>query len=234
MGNKLFLVIILVFLLGACASNPQEELQLARRAVAQAYAAGAPDLAPGEYKAATTALQDAENLIRFGNYKLARKVLPYAATHGFKATFKAREERVRLELEEKELEEQKKAEEEARKARLAKIEAEKNRKTKTYKPKRRSRKTKSRPPLLTHFEVRSKQSLWAISARREVYNDPLLWPAIYKANRDQIKDPRQVFPGQVLTIPRQLSDTAKESTRKEARESNAFVDEFNPNPSNIN
>jgi nucleoid-associated protein YgaU len=234
MGKKLSLVIILGFLLGACASNPQEELQLARRAVAQAYAAGAPNLAPSEYKAATTALQDAENLIRFGNYKLARKVLPYAATHGFKATFKAREERVRLELEEKKLEEQRKAEEEERKVRLAKIEAEKRRKARDYQPKRRSRKTKPKPPLLTHFEVRTKQSLWTISARREVYNDPLLWPAIYKANRDQIKDPRQVFPGQVLTIPRQLSETAKESTRQEAMESDAFVDEISTRPSSIN
>jgi nucleoid-associated protein YgaU len=228
MGKKFLLIIFCVIFLGGCASKPREELQLARRAVAQAYMAGAPELAPTEYNAATTALKDAENLLRFGNYKLARKVLPYAATHGFRATFKAREERVRLELEQKKLDELKKAEEEKRKARLAKIAEEKKKKSRIYRSKRKPRKTK--PRLLTHFEVRKKQSLWAISGRREVYNDPLLWPAIYKANRDQIKDPRQVFPGQVLTIPRQLSETAKATTRKEAKESNAFVEELSAKP----
>lgn len=233
MEKKLLLIILLGFLLGGCTSAPREELQLARRAVAQAYAANAPELAPGEYQTAIATLQDAENLIHFGNYKLARKVLPYAATHGFRATFKAREERVKLELEKK-LEEQEKKKEEERKARLAKIEDDKKKKTRPYKKRKKRTKTKSKAPLLTHFEVRTKQSLWSISARREVYNDPLLWPVIYKANRDQIKDPRQVFPGQVLTIPRRLTETVKQTTRKEAKESNTFAEELSTNPAKIN
>jgi nucleoid-associated protein YgaU len=230
MGKKWLLIIFLGVFLGGCASNPREELQLARRAVAQAYDAGAPELAPSEYQAAATALQDAENLVRFGNYKLARKVLPYAATHGFRATFKAREERVKLELAAK-LRDQKKKEEEEERARLAKIEADKKKKERIYQKRETRSKPKSRPPLLTRFEVRTKQSLWSISERREVYNDPLLWPAIYKANRDQIKDPRQVFPGQVLTIPRRLSETVKRTTRKEARESDAFQEKISLDPS---
>lgn len=234
MLKNIILILLAGLFLWGCASNPREELQLARRAVAQAYAAGAPDLAPDEYQAASTALQDAENLIRFGNYKLARKVLPQAATHGFRATFKAREERVKLEVEKKKQEEQLKKEEEEKKARLAKIEAEKRKTSHIYESRKKRDKPKEKPPLLTHFEVRKKQSLWAISALREVYNDPLLWPAIYKANRDQIKDPRQVFPGQVLTIPRQLSESAKQTTRQEARESNAFAEENPSTPPEIN
>ncbi len=233
MGQKWLFIIFLGVFLGGCASNPREELQLARRAVAQAYDAGAPKLAPSEYQAAAAALQDAENLVRFGNYKLAQKVLPYAATHGFRATFKAREERVKLELAAK-LNEQKKKEEEEEKARLAKIEADKKKKERIYQKRKPRTKPKSGPPLLTRFEVRTKQSLWSISERREVYNDPLLWPAIYKANRDQIKDPRQVFPGQVLTIPRRLTETDKRTTRKEARESDAFQDKISLDPSSIN
>ena len=228
------LIIFLGLFLWGCASNPREELQLARRAVAMAYAAGAPKLAPDEYQAASGALRDAENLIRFGNYNLARKVLPQAATQGYRATFKAREERVKLEVEKKKLEEKLKQEEEEKKIRLAKIEAEKRKAAHIYESREKRKDTKRKPPLLTHFEVRKKQSLWAISALREVYNDPLLWPAIYKANRDQIKDPRQVFPGQVLTIPRQLSEDTEQTTRQEARESDAFAEEIFASPSQVN
>ncbi|MBN2429106.1 MAG: DUF4398 domain-containing protein [Deltaproteobacteria bacterium] len=234
MWKNLLYISFLSILLVGCASNPHEELQLARRAVAQAYASGAPELAPNEYQAAATALRDAENLIRYGNYKLASKVLPQAATHGFRATFKAREERVKVELKQKKLEEQLRKEEEEKKARLAKIEAEKKMATHTYKRKKNLVKPLHQSPLLTHFEVREKQSLWAISAMREIYNDPLLWPAIYKANRDQIKDPRQVYPGQVLTIPRQLSESIKENTRQEAKDSNAFSIATPSNPSKTN
>lgn len=41
--------------------------------------------------------------------------------------------------------------------------------------------------------------LWRIS--QKLYNDASLWPAIYLANRDQIKDPDLIFPGQKLKIP---------------------------------
>ncbi|MDQ3698322.1 MAG: LysM peptidoglycan-binding domain-containing protein [Gemmatimonadota bacterium] len=37
-------------------------------------------------------------------------------------------------------------------------------------------------------------------AKRE-YGDAGKWPAIYAANRDKIKDPDLIHPGQVLTLP---------------------------------
>ena len=39
-------------------------------------------------------------------------------------------------------------------------------------------------------------------AKRE-YGDASKWPAIYEANRDQIKNPDLIQPGQVLTLPRE-------------------------------
>lgn len=230
MWKHLFQMFLLCVLLAGCASNPREELQLARKSVAQAYASGAPTLAPDEYQAATTALRDAENLIRYGNYDLARKVLPLAATHGFRATFKARAERVQIDQKKKLAEEKLRKKEEKKKAALAKIEAEKHKAAHHYLRSEKPTKKQEDRPKLTHFEVKEKQSLWAISAMKEVYNDPLLWPAIYKANRDQIKDPRQVYPGQVLTIPRQLSEITKQITRQEAQDSDAFSTAFPANP----
>ena len=47
--------------------------------------------------------------------------------------------------------------------------------------------------------VRPGESLAAI-AKQEL-GDVALWPALYRANRDRIKDPERIYPGQQLTIP---------------------------------
>jgi len=36
----------------------------------------------------------------------------------------------------------------------------------------------------------------------EIYNDHRKWPTIYNANKDKIKDPDLIYPGQVFVIPR--------------------------------
>ena len=41
--------------------------------------------------------------------------------------------------------------------------------------------------------------LWSIA--KKVYGDPALWKKIYNANKEQISDPRVIFPKQVLVIP---------------------------------
>ena len=42
-------------------------------------------------------------------------------------------------------------------------------------------------------------TLWGIAGR--FYNNPRLWPKIFNSNRDIIKNPDLIFPGQVLRIP---------------------------------
>jgi nucleoid-associated protein YgaU len=76
--------------------------------------------------------------------------------------------------------------------------------------------------LPTFYLVRGGETLWTIAARREIYADALLWPAIYKSNRDQIKDPRQIYPGQKLSIPRNLTEIEKLEAREKARRSKIF------------
>jgi nucleoid-associated protein YgaU len=44
--------------------------------------------------------------------------------------------------------------------------------------------------------------LWKIAGFYWIYNNPREWPRIYEANRDKIKDPDLIYPGQVLDIPR--------------------------------
>lgn len=50
-----------------------------------------------------------------------------------------------------------------------------------------------------HYVVQRGQTLSLIAD--DVLGDPDLWPAIYRANRDQIKDPKILHVGQRLAIP---------------------------------
>ncbi len=53
----------------------------------------------------------------------------------------------------------------------------------------------------THV-VKKGECLWYIAGYEDIYGNPLKWPLIYKANKDKIKDPDLIYPGQVLAIPR--------------------------------
>jgi LysM repeat protein len=76
------------------------------------------------------------------------------------------------------------------------------------------KKNKEAVTLPTSYTVRRGETLPQISARTEIYNDSTLWPIIYRANRDQIRDPKQLWPGQVFVIPRNFSrDEAVEARR---------------------
>lgn len=51
-------------------------------------------------------------------------------------------------------------------------------------------------------EVKSGDSLWRIASYWEVYGSGREWRRLYEANREQIRDPNVLRPGQVLTVPR--------------------------------
>jgi len=56
---------------------------------------------------------------------------------------------------------------------------------------------------------RNTDCLWRIASYKKIYNDARLWPLIYSANQDKIKNPDLIFPGQILVIP-PLPDFFKE------------------------
>jgi len=52
------------------------------------------------------------------------------------------------------------------------------------------------------WKVYKGECLWKIAGYQEVYDNAAKWPLIYRANKDQIKDPDLIYPNQVFEIPR--------------------------------
>lgn len=220
MARNLLPLIALAALLWGCASPPREELQAARLAVARAYAAGAPDLAATEYQAASEALSNGELLSRQGQYQMAREILPFAEAHAQRAMLKAREEQAIRELQH--IREQQQAETVAQEE-TPRLPTPSTKKAISALPRPvKTRPSPEPPPPLTRYVVHDGDALWSIAARKDIYLDALLWPLIYKANRDQIKDPRQIYRGQILNIPRGVTGTEMEEARERARKSDIF------------
>jgi len=47
----------------------------------------------------------------------------------------------------------------------------------------------------------NRDCLWNIAAKTEFFGDPFMWPKIWQANTNLIKNPDIIYPGQQLTIP---------------------------------
>ena len=210
------LVVCLSVLACGCAPALRPDPRSARELVAQAYASGAARLAAAEYQAASAALDDAEQQLRSGDQEQARESLRRARQHALAALQRTeREKRRRLE----ELRRQ-----EARPKDPGPVIVKPEPVVVKPEPVRVSppKPAAAKPKLVNQVEVKAGETLSDIAARQEVYGDALLWPLVYRANRDQIKDPQQIFPGQSLTIPRDKTAEEKESAREEARSSGLF------------
>ncbi|MFQ5797323.1 MAG: LysM peptidoglycan-binding domain-containing protein [Bacteroidota bacterium] len=58
---------------------------------------------------------------------------------------------------------------------------------------------------------RDRDCLWNIAKKKDIYDNAWRWPKIWQGNRDQIKDPDLIYPGQKLKIPSAAPLTAGES-----------------------
>ena len=47
--------------------------------------------------------------------------------------------------------------------------------------------------------IKRTENLWRIS--RKLYGKGIRWSTLYQANKDQIRNPRWIFPGQVFVVP---------------------------------
>jgi nucleoid-associated protein YgaU len=218
--SRFLAIIVLLALLSSCAKPPIQKLDAAEYMLKRAQLLQAGEFAPTEFQAAYTALSDAKRSIEKTDYRDADDSLDFSLQHSRRAiklteegkTRRAREEAARRRAEEQARQEAiRDAEEAKRKA----VQARKVIVKTAPKPK-----PKIEP--VDNYDVGEGETLWTISAQPEVYNEGLLWPLLYQANRDQIKDPRQIFPGQTLSIRRDMTSEELEDARQKARESDIF------------
>jgi hypothetical protein len=69
-----------------------------------------------------------------------------------------------------------------------------------------------KPDVISYKVVRG-DHLWGIARKKEHYGNGFAWPIIYKANRDQIKNPDLIYPDQVFKVP-PLSEEEKSKYEK--------------------
>ena len=96
---------------------------------------------------------------------------------------------------------------------LQKVATEKPKPKKVETKQKQKPKGKQRTPKYTYWVVKPCDTLWDISAK--VYGTPLLWAAIYEANRDKIRDPWFISVGEKLKIPK-LTPAEREKYEKES------------------
>lgn len=61
------------------------------------------------------------------------------------------------------------------------------------------------PAMSSDYLVETKDNLWRIAAKPEIYGDAQLWPLLLNANSDIIKNSHIIKPGTTLHIKRTLS-----------------------------
>jgi nucleoid-associated protein YgaU len=168
-------------------AKAEAAMEAAQAAMAEAESAEAPTLVASAYAKAGEKWAEAQQLYKDPcKYGEATAAANDAARLAGNAAQAAIAERKRLDEEAARLAEEearRKAEEEAR--RLAEEELKKH------------------PPTYT---VDKGDSLWMISGMEKIYADSIFWPVIYDANGDAISDPDLIYPGQELTIPRDMGE----------------------------
>lgn len=215
------IVIALLFCVAVagCSSSVPRGILQTRAILDQTLKSGDDKLLPSEYRSAEEAFKMAEALLREGEDDEAEELFQLAWKKGELLLSSIAAEKARL-AEEARLKAEAEKKEEERKRALAEEQkrlAEEKLREESEKRVEKVRQERERP-LPAYHTVRRGENLPQIAARQDIYNDPNLWPLLYRANRDQIKDPRTVAPGQVLKVPRNLSREDVLEARRYAQE----------------
>lgn len=194
------IAILMLWLFGCQARVPMWRPE-AGAALGKIRCSGADVLLPIEYKRVEESYALGDSYLEAGDCDSAERQYFLTLRNAESLEKRLAEEKTRLEetrnLEEntgKKNNEQKRVSEE-----MLMDQGEKNRES-SEKPK----KSKERMLAVTHT-VKRGETLPYIASLPEVYNDSSFWPLLYRANRDQIRDPNYIWPGQVLRIPRNSS-----------------------------
>ena len=223
---RCLLLLCIAALATSCAKPPLVELDAAEYMLNRAREKQAPEFAQSEYLAASSALEDAQKAMERTDYRGARDSLEFALLHARRAALLSERRQARRAAAEanarRRAQEEELARQRALQARLEEALAAIPAPVPAPPPAKPAPKPKPKSTPLTSYNVGEGETLWTISAHPQIYGDGLLWPLLYQANRDQIKDPRHIFPGQVLSIRRDMTEKELEEARQKARESDIF------------
>lgn len=227
MSRKFAFVVALVLLVAACAPAVPRWRQEARLVFDRVRLNGADRVFPTEYKSLEDAMLKGEEFARAGETSDAERYYLLVMNRGnllekeFVAEQKRRADAARLRAEAEKQERERQAALLAEQLRQAKARAEAVAAAEAAEAARkkadkaRQQREKS---LAAHHTVKRGESLPQIASQQDVYNEANLWPLIYRANRDQISDPRHIWPGQVLRIPRNVTREDVQEARRYAQD----------------
>ena len=216
---SLVIALALIVTVSGCVHAAPRWKDEAKSVMTGAYNNGAQKEFPSEYGSALDALRKGEYLVTEDRVGEADSYFRLALTKGKLlekdlAELHARREeeaRRRAETEQREIERLRAPKEVERKLVPAKEDVA------IKKPIEKTRQVKERQLPVSHT-VKRGETLPQIAAQSDIYNDYRLWPLLYRANRDQIRDPKHIWPGQVLRIPRNMSRDEIAEARRYAQE----------------
>ncbi|WP_224960942.1 LysM peptidoglycan-binding domain-containing protein [Geomonas subterranea] len=219
-----FIILLLSLSAAACATQPPRFRDEAAAKLDQLKLEGGERLRPAEYASVLQAFLKGDAYLMEGEQEEADRYFQLTVLKGEvleqdvaaeKARRLAEAARLAEERRRAELERLARLEEE----RLAKAQvAERARREAAEAERRKARPVVKEPSQVASWTVRRGESLPLIASRPEVYGDRNLWPLIYRANRDQIRDPKHIWPGQVLRVPRNLGRDDFAEARRFAQE----------------
>lgn len=213
---KLSWVLILVVQLYGCTTPVPLWRQDAFSLLARVKSEDAKKMLPAEYRSIEELLLRGDSLVRENAIEEADKLylLAWSKANLLEKNLLQEKRRLTEEKQRKEeakrleLQRQQALEEETRRQaeeRIAVEKAAREAEARRLAEKSERLKQAKEKQLPAYHTVKRGESLPFIASQPEVYNDRNLWPLLYRANRDQISNPKHLWPGQVLRIPRNVS-----------------------------
>jgi hypothetical protein len=83
-------------------------------------------------------------------------------------------------------------------------------------------------PVVMHYTVKPKDTLWDIAGKSSTYGDPFQWPLIFKSNRDKIQDPDLIYPQQDFEVEKTVPTSEVETAKKLASETGKYKEHKKP------
>ncbi len=223
--RSIFFILLLMALAGCGSHDPVWRMK-AQLTLFQLQQEEAKSPFPNEYENISSTFQQGEDLlVKDEDEEKADEQFKLAYQKGLilRQELLLYKERLKEEARQKAIEERIIKEEEARARREAEIkrqeelrEAQRNLQQKNDPDSRNNRHEQNQIRQAASYTVHRGETLPQIAARPDIYNDMALWPLIYRANRDQIRDPYQLWPGQVLKIPRNFNRDEALDARRQA------------------